>query len=347
MRTRLLSLASATLVLGLSAPTVAQAIPPAGTHSVQAERQRAAQPPSRAVLFGLDDHWENDIISDDRQDGAKSGIVGTFLPWSKPGVSASAEATMVVHYAEWAHSRGSIPMVDLHPPTGVSLASIAAGSQDSVLAAYAQALRDWNHPFLFRLFPEMNLPGKDYAPGYRGQTAGQFIAAWRHVYTLFRHYGATKVQFIWNPDKLLTHQKLSFFKLWPGNNYVDWVGLDVYQGGPNAKGFYPSAQLITTQSVNLIRRFTSKPLMIPEVGVANFPNKPHWIATALTGLAALGAKSVVWFNEDVSQANWRLDSSSAALRSARQTLSGTAVVWPGHNGGDLTRDQALVSKGTW
>jgi hypothetical protein len=350
MRTRLLTLISASIVVGLATPAAAQAVPVTpgpGGHNVEASPHRQFSPPKKSVLFGLNDHWEGDIATDDKQISARSGIVGTFLAWSRTDMSVATEVRMVIQYANWAQSRGAIPMIDLHPAAGVSLRSITAGSQDSILANYAKALRKWNHPFLLRLFPEMNGAWQPYSPGSHGNTPAQFIAAWRHVYRLFHHYGATKVRFIWNPDRLFTTQKVSFKHLWPGGNYVDWVGVDIYDTTTTAGGGYPSARALTLPSVRAIRKFTKKPLMIPEIGVANFAKKPRWIANSLRGLASLGAKAVVWFNERGNPENWRLDSSSAALKSARQTLAGSSAVWPGHNGGTLRRDQVLISNGSW
>jgi hypothetical protein len=349
MRIRALTLVSATLVLGMGLPIAAQtaqATVPRGTREVHHRGHRHALP-AKPVLFGLNDHWESQIVADDNQDHAKSGIVGTFLPWSEPNMSVAAEASAVVHYSQWARGRGAIPMVDLYPPPQVSLAQIAAGDEDAELNLYAKDLAGWNHTFLLRLFPEMNGPWESYSPGYNGNTTAQFIAAWRHVYNLFRHDGANNVQFIWNPDKLLTPQKVSFARLWPGSQYVDWVGLDVYMDGATVKTV-TSARAATLPSVQAIRRFTRKPLIIPEIGVSNTARKPIWIGNSVRGLASLGAKAIVWFNEALTQSkDWRLDSSNPALQAARRTLAGPLVAWPGHNGGSLAHDQALVAKGNW
>jgi Glycosyl hydrolase family 26 len=351
MRIRALTLVSATLVLGMGLPVVAQsaqATVPRGTREVHhSAHKNAAHKKVKPVLFGLNDHWENQIISDDSQDHARSGIVGTFLPWRESTMTVAGEASAVVHYSQWARSRGAIPMIDLYPPAGVTLAQIAAGDEDDALNLYAKDLAGWNHTFLLRLFPEMNGPWESYSPGYNGNTAAQFIAAWRHVYNLFHQDGASNVQFIWNPDKLLTPQAVSFARLWPGSQYVDWVGLDVYMNGANVKTVV-SARAAALPSVQAIRRFTNKPLIIPEVGVSNTSRKAHWIANSVRGLASLGAKAIVWFNEALTKnTNWRFDSSSSALAAARRTLAGPLVAWPGHNGGSLTHDQALVAKGTW
>jgi hypothetical protein len=298
------------------------------------------------VLFGLSDHWEPEMEADDRQLGVRSGIVGTFFQWN------TVKASSIVNYANWASSRKAVPMVDLYPPTYVSLASIAHGSQDRYLIADAKALHAWNHPFMFRLFPEMNGGWESYAPGQRGNTSTQFVAAWRHVYRLFQRYHAKKVVFVWNPDKEFTGQKVSYRRLWPGRRYVNWVGLDLYNSNDTVRGSFPNANAAMRQSIKDIRKLTHKPLVVAEIGVANYPGKGRWIKRALTRMSRVGVKAVVWFNETArysngSEVNWRMDSSGAALHATRRTLASKAVAWPGHNGASLARDNRFIRNGHW
>jgi hypothetical protein len=352
-RRRLIALATVTPLLALVASMTvpaAQAAPQAG-REMSSERSTAprlpsaALPPTSAVLFGLDDHWENDIVADDTQDGALSGIVGTFLNWG------TTKATSIVNYAKWARGRKAIPMIDLYPPTTVTLASIAAGSQDTKLIAEAKALHTWNHAFIFRLFPEMNGPWESYAPGTNGNTVAQFIAAWRHVVTLFRQNGASKVMFVWNPDKEIRGQAETLQALWPGSTYVNWVGVDVFDREDKAHGTFPNPVTAISTTVSDIRKFSSQPLMIAESGTVTSPVKASWIQQLFTGTASLGVKAVVYFNEMGSVANgsatWRLDSSTAALAATKQTLASSGVAWPGHNNGSLLNDESLVLHGAW
>jgi Glycosyl hydrolase family 26 len=349
-----------TAVLGVTAPLAAQAaqaapqsqrvahqVPTAihhaapvrhAKHAKHAKHHKRVKPPSSSILFGLSDHWEPQMEADARQVGARSGIVGTFLDWS------TTKASSIVNYANWANGRKAVPMMDLHPPRDVSLASIAAGSQDATLTADAKALHAWNRPFMLRLFPEMNGPWEGYAPGVNGQTSAQFIAAWRHVYRLFQSNGATKVKFVWNPDKEINGEAYSYRQLWPGAAYVNWVGLDVYNSNNTASGTYPSAHMALAPSVKAIRQLTSLPLMVAEIGVADYAGKPHWIKRSFLGMSKLGVKAAVWFNE-VGKSNWRLDSSNAALAATKAALQGSSVVWPGHNKGNLRRDNRLVLHG--
>jgi mannan endo-1,4-beta-mannosidase len=313
-------------------------------HPTHHARARHVKPPASSVLFGLSDHWEPQMEADARQVGARPGIVGTFLNWG------TTKASSIVNYAAWANRIKAVPMMDLSPPLGVTLASIVHGSQDATLTADARALHAWNHPFLLRLFPEMNGSWERYAPGRNGNTSRQLVKAWRHVYRLFARAGANRVKFVWNPDKEFSGQVASYRQLWPGKHYVDWVGLDVYNSNDTAHGTYASARIACAPSVKDIRKLTNRPLMVAEIGVADFAGKPHWIRRSLHGMSKLGVKAVVWFNEsghysNGAPVNWRLDSTPAALRATKATLRGASAVWPGHNHGTLRRDNRLTVHG--
>jgi hypothetical protein len=172
---------------------------------------------SHRILMGLIDHWENDIVHDENQLGigsTHSGIVGTFLCWK------TVRASSGINWANWVRARGSAPLLDLFPPGDASLAEIAAGQQDTYLRSWANALAAWDQPFMLRLFPEMNGGWETYSPGVNGQTPAQFIAAWRHIWNVFRSAGANKVMFVWNPDRYFKGEGYEYADLWPGSSYV-------------------------------------------------------------------------------------------------------------------------------
>lgn len=304
MRTRLTALAVA---LGLSLAPITVAVPAA----------HAATPP---ILFGLIDKWKTQIQTDDQQLNYRSGIVGTFFHWDTVKPSSG------VNWFSWVRSRGGAPMVDLVPPATATVGGISRGGQDAYLRPWADAMAAWGHPVLLRLFPEMNLKGHSYAPGARGQTVTQFRYAWRHVYNLFHAHGATNVKFVWNPYRYYSGGT-SYKSLWPGGSYVDWVALDAYNYDDAGHKFAWPYDLFAP-SVHLIRGFTSKPLLIAEIGCVQKSYKPTWVSRSPAAMQRLGAKAVVWFNENM-KVNWRLDSSGASLTSARTAVHASNVTYAG------------------
>ena len=78
---------------------------------------------------------------------------------------------------------------------GVSIAAIASGRYDGYLSAYAEAVRAYRHPVILSFGHEMN--GTWYSWGYRHTSPAVFVAAWRHIVTLFRALGARNVTWLW------------------------------------------------------------------------------------------------------------------------------------------------------
>jgi hypothetical protein len=275
---------------------------------------------STPILFGLTDKWKTQIQTDDSQLNYHSGIVGIFMNWQNSSPSTTGR------WFSWVRSRGGAPMIALNPPSTATLSQIAQGKQDSYLRPWADTMAAFGHPILLRLFPEMNTTAHSYAPGTRGQTTAQFRYAWRHVYNLFHARGATNVKFVWNPYHWFK-SATTYKSVWPGAGYVNWVAVDAYNYDDSRHKFFWPYDLFAP-SVNHIRAFTSKPLLIAEIGCTQKSYKPTWISRAPGAMQRLGAKAMVWFNENM-QSQWRLDSSTASLKAARTTVHASNVTYAG------------------
>ena len=63
-------------------------------------------------------------------------------------------------------------------------------------------------------------------------TPADYVAAYRHIHAVFAQYGVTKAVWAWVP----TGWKGNYNKLapyYPGNDVVDWIGWDPYNGSVN------------------------------------------------------------------------------------------------------------------
>jgi hypothetical protein len=109
--------------------------------------------------------------------------------------------------------------------TGTPLSSVAAGSYDSYFAKFAQLLNTTGRSkSIIRLGWEFN--GNWYA--WSAYDATTYIAAFRHVVTVLKNNDPS-VQIDWNGN-LGTSQcgNDPLTQLYPGDAYVDIVGLDAY-----------------------------------------------------------------------------------------------------------------------
>jgi hypothetical protein len=104
----------------------------------------------------------------------------------------------------------------------LTLAQLAAGRADRYLVRSAQAIRAYRGTVYIRFDQEMNGNWFSWS-----SDPTDFVAAWRHIWTVFHAVGASNVRWIWGPD-LVTYEPIGTWEsvaaYWPGARYVDIVG---------------------------------------------------------------------------------------------------------------------------
>jgi len=218
------------------------------------------------------------------------------------------------------------PMISWRPVTNdheaVRFTSIAAGDVDPYLRAQAAKARAAKRPILVRFAYEMNLAGQDYGSAVTGETAADFVAAWRHVVAVFRQAKATNVRWVWSPNTDCAGH-CPFTSYWPGNSYVDWLALDGYNFASAHNAAWVSLQYVFRTSYDTITKLSDKPLMIAETASAPTPgNKAHWIRRGFRTTIPTKfprVRAVVWFDQD-KETDWRVNSSKKSLRAWRHVV---------------------------
>jgi hypothetical protein len=233
---------------------------------------------------------------------------------------------MAVYYSGWnepfrasfadaARARGAVPVVQLDP-AGVSLTAVSDGQSDRYLRAYATAVQSYPGPVIVSLGHEMN--GTWYSWGSGHQAPQAFVAAWRHVVTMFRQAGAKNVTWLWavsavteaGADRSAGQGRLA--QWWPGDQWAGLVGIDGYYYTP-ADTFQSVFGLTLTQ----VRQFTTDPVIISDVGISPGPGRPSQIKALFPAARTAGIAALIWF--DVPQhggryhQDWRLEDSPSAL----------------------------------
>jgi hypothetical protein len=225
-------------------------------------------------------------------------------------------------------SRGAVPLVSWQlfesgwsGPT-VSLAAIAQGSYDDALIRAADEARSM--PFreiMIRFGHEMN--GNWY--GWSGDPAN-FIAAWRHVVTVFRNQGADNVKWVWSPN--VDNGSYPFDSYFPGDEWVDYVGLDGYNWGTGGQGVnqWQGLDQVFGSSYDDLARLSSRPVIITEIGCSESGgDKAAWIRDGFLKTIPNRfprVRAVIWFNRDMEQ-DWRVESSRASLAAYREVVAST------------------------
>ena len=230
--------------------------------------------------------------------GRVPNLVGYYSGWAEPFDTS---------FAEMLHRHGVIPFVQIDP-TDASIEAIADGTYDDYLRSYADSVRGFAHGVVIGFGHEMNAPW--YSWGYRHIPPSTFVAAWRHIVTLFRGQGARNVTWIWTmqADEPGTGPIASW---WPGAQYVNWVGIDGYYYRPT--DYFAS---VFGQTINQVRALTSSPVLLSETAVGPDAGQFDKIQDLFRGMAAYKTLGLVWFDEaqhgGIHQQDWRIEDSPTA-----------------------------------
>jgi hypothetical protein len=245
--------------------------------------------------------------------GVHPRMLEYFSSWNEPFMSTFAVA---------AHSSGAVPIVQLEP-ANVSLASIIAGQSDAYLRQYALSARLYRYPVILSFGHEMN--GYWYSWGNTKSSPAQFIAAWQHVVTVFRSAGATNVKWLWAVNNFVGAGSTTTIsgdvqQWWPGQQWVDLVGVD---------GYYYTAGLtfdsVFGSAITAIRKFTSVPLMVAETAVGVTADRETQISGLLAEAKADNLFGIVWFDAAQSSGlyhqNWNLEADPTAAAAFKAAVA--------------------------
>jgi mannan endo-1,4-beta-mannosidase len=204
-------------------------------------------------------------------------------------------------FATTAARHGAVPLVQICP-TNISIASIASGQYDDYLRTFANAVRSYRHPVILSFGHEMN--GYWYSWGYQHTPPAVFVAAWRHIVTLFRSLGVTNVTWMWTINVIHPRGRVpSPGPWWPGSSYVNWVGIDGYYY--NTSNTFAS---VFGPTIVAVRALTHDPILIGETAVAPAAGQAGKIADLFAGIRLYGLLGFVWFDYNKGVADWRLTS---------------------------------------
>jgi mannan endo-1,4-beta-mannosidase len=159
---------------------------------------------------------------------------------------------------------------------------ILNGEYDDYFHQYARDLKAFGHPVLFRLNNEMNGDWVVYSSWHSSKDTDLYKAVWKYIYGIFKQHGVDNVLWVWNPN----HASLPGFAwnhelmYYPGDEYVDIVGLTAYNTGT----YYPGETWRSFSELYdpLYERYTAwfdKPLMITEFASSSIGgDKARWIS---------------------------------------------------------------------
>ena len=110
---------------------------------------------------------------------------------------------------------------------------VLAGKYDDTLRTIAASMKEFGHPFMFRLNNEMNSDWTSYSGIVTLSDPDIYIAAWRYIYDFLEAEGVDNAIWIFNPNdnNYPPARWNNFLAYYPGNGYVQLLGVTGYNTG--------------------------------------------------------------------------------------------------------------------
>ncbi|WP_305790197.1 glycoside hydrolase family 26 protein [Symbioplanes lichenis] len=204
----------------------------------------------------------------------------------------------------------AFPMVSWR---GTAYSEITSGKSDDLIAKAARRLKAQGRPVLLRWAWEMNGDWYKWGAYRNGNDNKGFVQSWRRIHGIFADEGADNVSWVWSPNwnSVPVREWNTYEALYPGDKYVDWVGVSGY----NLHKEKPETLFDPIYEAFGAR----KPIMICEVGAVDRggSTKGEWITLLADWVEkhpAVGA--VVFFDTDTHPGydeKWRIDTNPDSL----------------------------------
>lgn len=281
--------------------------------------------------------------------GVRLDLVDVYLDWSTPYANVS-------HSVKHIAGKGALPILTWEAQT-ITTKDILSGERelrlrdgrrptvdeyiDEFAAGACRSAALTHQPVLIRMFHEMNGNWFAWSVGYErdGKPVNSdesYIAAWRKVHDVFQQRCGDDVLFIWAVNHFNVGQGTSFMGTYPGDEYVDLVGIDGYNWGTKAAWGWQDFYAIFQDGLCTLERETTKPILIAEVGSSEAGgDKPRWIRDLMANIEARERLAgFVWLNHQKYEVqidgtmDWHVKSSPEALTAfsegAKQMLDASA-----------------------
>ncbi|HVV89017.1 MAG TPA: glycosyl hydrolase [Solirubrobacterales bacterium] len=293
-----------------------------------------------AQLTGEESPWDMNAVSKfEQMAGKKLSIVQFGSPFSNCYSRSCYFYEFPTGPLQQIREHGSIPFLSWSSqsiPTSTQepnyqLADVVDGTYDSYIRKFAKAAAAWGHPFFLRFDHEMNGDWFPWAAGANGNTAADYVAAWRHVHDIFTEVGATNATWVWCPNVDPDHTMQSLSSLYPGNEYVDWTCLDGYNWGTNPSapwGWGSFAKIFRSTYDEVTEQIApEKPMIVGETAATEYGgSKAEWISEMLSKVPTAFPKirGLLWFEKYDDGMDWPIETSPSSVAAFAEGIQNPA-----------------------
>jgi beta-mannanase len=150
-------------------------------------------------------------------------------------------------------------------------------------------------------------------------TPPDFIKAWKHLQAVFYQAGTHRLEWVWCPycQSYPTHLKNKIETYFPGDDALDWVGLDGYNWGTTQKwSSWQGFDELFAPGYSMFNNLSKKPVMIAETACTEQGgDKAQWIKEAFQALKDQFPRiaMLIWF-DILKECDWQILSSQESLK---------------------------------
>jgi mannan endo-1,4-beta-mannosidase len=299
-------------------------------------------PPQALGVFPADDLSE--AIAFNRWVKNKLSVVITFIPVD---VSPYVRKQFVNEYLDDLWKAGFVPIVTLEPWSIEEISSSKLLKNNNLreqFRAWANQFAKWIGPSSQRkliLRPAHEMNGSWYPwSADAGVNPVEYRRMWRAVYDIFQDkvLCSDDIRWLWSINAETTAD-VDVAAYYPGDAYVDWVGVDGYNfGGSQDWSVWRNPESVFERAFKKVRNISDAPLSVPEFGCSSIRDgnidpvaKSSWVADTFELFNKWNVRLASWFNIN-KETDWRvLDFATNADRRYpdKISLNGTDfVIYP-------------------
>jgi beta-mannanase len=200
-----------------------------------------------------------------------------------------------------------------------SLKTIYSGQYDGYIFSYAKALKNFSQTVYLRPMHEMNGNWYPWCGTVNNNTPPDFIKAWKHLQAVFHQAGAHRLEWVWCPyhQSYPTHLQNTMETYFPGDDAIDWTGLDGYNWGATQQwSSWQCFDELFEPGYSMLNKLSKKPVMIGETACTETGgDKAQWITKAFQSLKDKFPRiaMLIWF-DILKECDWQISSSQESLK---------------------------------
>lgn len=294
--------------------------------------------------------------------GNEADVVGLFANWTMPFKYVQPNVTYIA-------KQGTVPMITW-APHGLTTPQIVDGSAtlwqadgedrtvDEYIDSWARGVcdlaTDSDQTIMMRPMHEMNGGWFTWGTSWQAEDGSRpnnhesYQKAWIKIHETFRDECSSEhVRFVWTTNQASVGPNATYMGSYPGDKYVDYVGIDGYNWGGHADWGWNSFDSIFRDAYCAVVSETDTPILIPEWGsVEKGGNKSDWIANAFDAIESgkySQVQGAIWLDvtkheaETDSRVKWSVDSSEASRQAYSKGLASVERSGPGPSDNDVCK----------